>query len=100
MIKCKLDLSNLREITIEEGCFQDKMDILELCNLPNVETIVVKKQSLVFVNTLKICNNEQLKNIVVEDGDRYQQNDQWYSDAAFLDTKDLTLASTITTSRN
>ena len=35
-------------------------------NYPNLEKIVVKKNSLKNLNSLKICNNEKLKTIEVE----------------------------------
>ena len=37
-------------------------------NYPNLEKIVVKKNSLNNLKSLKICNNEQLKTIEIEDG--------------------------------
>ena len=39
-------------------------------NYPNLEKIVVKKNSLKNLNSLKICNNEKLKTIEIEDGGR------------------------------
>ena len=42
---------------------------LAIENYPNLEKIVVKKKSLNNLNSLKICNNEKLKTIEIEDGD-------------------------------
>ena len=36
-------------------------------NNPNLEMIVIKKNSLQILNSLKICNNEKLKTIEIED---------------------------------
>ena len=38
-------------------------------NYPNLEKIIVKKNSLQNINSLKICNCEKLKIIEIEDGD-------------------------------
>ena len=40
---------------------------LVIDNYPNLEKIVVKKYSLKYLNSLKICNNEKLKTIEIED---------------------------------
>ena len=37
-------------------------------NYPNLQSIVVKKESLMNLNSLKICNCEKLKMIEIEDG--------------------------------
>jgi len=37
-------------------------------NYSNLEKIVVKKNSFNKMNSLKICNNEKLKTIIIEDG--------------------------------
>ena len=42
---------------------------LAIENYPNLEKIVVKKKSLKNLNSLKICNNEKLKTIEIEDGE-------------------------------
>ena len=38
-------------------------------NYPNLQSIVVKKNSLKNLNSLKICNCEKLKTIEIEDGE-------------------------------
>ena len=45
-----------------------KDDDLEICDYPYLEKIVVKENSLKNMNLLKICNNEELSNIEIEDG--------------------------------
>ena len=54
-------------MVIGEGCFNEVKDALVIENFPNLEKIVVKKNSLQNLNSLKICNNEKLKTIEVED---------------------------------
>ena len=54
---------------IEEGFGNDYFGNLVIENYPNLEKIVVKKNSLMNLNSLKICNNEKLKTIEIEDGD-------------------------------
>ena len=56
---------------IGEGCFNEVRDDLLIENYPNLEKIVVKKESLQNLNSLKICNNEKLKTIEVENGAFY-----------------------------
>ena len=53
---------------IEEEFGNDYYGDLVIENYPNLEKIVVKKNSLRNLNSLKICNNEKLKTIEIEDG--------------------------------
>ena len=64
---------------IGEGCFTEWKGDLVIENYPNLEKIVVKKNSLQNLNSLKICNNEQLKTIEIEDGDRWENNGAFYN---------------------
>ena len=60
---------------IEEGFGNDYFGNLVIENYPNLEKIVVKKNSLKNLNSLKICNNEKLKTIDIEDDAfRYVKN--------------------------
>ena len=61
------NLPNLQEMIIGEGCFNEVKDDLVIENYPNLEKIVVKKNSLKKLKSLKICNNEKLKIIEIED---------------------------------
>ena len=54
---------------IGEGCFNGMNNNLVIENYPNLEKIVVKKNSLKNLNSLKICNNEKLKTIEIENND-------------------------------
>ena len=53
---------------IEEEFGNDYYGNLVIENYPNLEKIVVKKNSLKNLNSLKICNNEKLKTIEIKDG--------------------------------
>ena len=50
---------------IEEVFGNDGNLVIE--NYPNLEKIVVKENSLQNLNSLKICNNDKLKTIEIED---------------------------------
>ena len=58
---------DIEEMIIEEGFGNDYYGNLVIQNYPNLESIVVKKNSLQNLNSLKICNCEQLKTIKTED---------------------------------
>ena len=61
------NLSKLHEMIIGEGCFNELKDDLVIENYPNLEKIVVKKNSLKNLKSLKICNCEKLNTIEIED---------------------------------
>ena len=73
------NLPNLQEMVIGEGCFNEVKDDLVIENYPNLEKIVVKKRLLRNLNSLKICNNEKLKTIEVEDGEWYNNNGAFWN---------------------
>ena len=56
---------------IEEEFGNDYYGDLMIENYPNLEKIVVKEWSLNNLNSLKICNNENLKIIEIEDNAFY-----------------------------
>ena len=68
-------------------------DDLEIENYPNLEKIDMKKNSLQNLNSLKICNNEKLKTIEIEDGDRWGENGEWYANGVFMDVKNVIIES-------
>ena len=70
---------------IEEEFGDDYYGNLVIENYPNLEKIVVKKRSLKNLNSLKICNNDKLKIIEVEDGD-------WFN-GAFYNVKNVIIES-------
>ena len=52
---------------IEERFGNDYYGNLVIDNFPNLQSIVVKKNSLQKLNSLKICNCEKLKTIEIEE---------------------------------
>ena len=58
-------------MTIGQDSFNEWKCDLVIENYPNLEKLIVKKRSLRNLNSLKICNNEQLKIIEMEDGDEW-----------------------------
>ena len=60
---------------------------LVIDNYPNLQSIIVKKNSLNNLNSLKICNCEKLKIIDIEDSDRKE-------DGVFGNVKNVIIDST------
>ena len=73
---------------IGEGCLNEWKDDLVIENYPNLEIIVVKRKSLQNLNSLKICNNEKLKTVEIEDG-----KNSWNKDSAFINVKNVIIES-------
>ena len=59
---------DIEEMIIEEDYGNDYYGNLIIQNYPNLQSIAVKKNSLRYLNSLKICNCDKLKTIEVEDG--------------------------------
>ena len=57
----------IKELEIGENCLNEWRDDLVIENYPNLESIIVKKNSLRDLNSLKICNCEKLR--IIETGD-------------------------------
>ena len=67
---------------IGENCFNEWKGDLLIENYPNLQSIVVKKKSLMHLNLLKICNCEKLKIIEIEDsgdGGGNKRNSAFYN---------------------
>ena len=62
---------------IEEGFGNGYFGNLVIENYPSLEKIVVKNNSLQNLNSLKICNNEKLKTIEIEDGRDWNTGAFW-----------------------
>ena len=62
---------------IDEEFGNDYYGNLVIENYPNLQSIVVKKNSLKYLNSLKICSCEKLKTIETEDGE------DWYEGACY-----------------
>ena len=86
---CKIDDLRIhdliKELEIGEGYLNEVEDNLVIENYLNLEKIVVKNHSLQNLNSLKICNNEKLKTIEIEDGG-------WNS-GAFMNVKNVIIES-------
>ena len=67
---------------IEEDFGNDYFGNLIIQNYPNLESIVVKKNSLQNLNSLKICNCEKLKSIKTENGN-------WREGGSFSNVKNV-----------
>ena len=78
---------------IGERCFREVKDDLLIENYPNLEKIIVKKNSLANLNSLKICNNEKLKTIEIEDGKEWEEDGKWYNNGALYYVKNVTIES-------
>ena len=76
----------IKELEIGENCLNEWEDDLMIDNYPNLTKIVVKKNSLKNLNSLKICNCENLKTIEIED------SDDW-DDSAFNNVKNVIIES-------
>ena len=78
---------SVKQLVIAEGIGNEMNDDLELCGFDNLESIVVKKDSLKNLNSLKISDNPLLKSIETEDGE--------YKKGAFYNVKNVTITSTL-----
>ena len=76
---------DIEEMIIKSGYGNDYYGDLVIDNYPNLQSIVVKYESLKNLNSLKICNCEQLKTIEVEDG--------YWRDGAFENVKNVIIES-------
>ena len=81
------NLPKLQEMEIGEGCFNEMKNNFVIENYPNLEKIVVKKNSLKNLKSLKICNCKKLKTIEIEDGER------WNNNGAFRNVKNVIIES-------
>ena len=71
---------------IEIGFGNDYYGNLIIQDYPNLQSIIVKKNSLRNLKSLKICNCEKLKTIETEDGGRWE-------DGAFDNVKNVIIES-------
>ena len=62
------------ELVISENCFKEVKDELVIENYPNLEKIVIKKNALHYLKSLKICKDKLLKSIEVEESACYNLN--------------------------
>ena len=80
---CYLYLPNLQSLEIGKNCLNQLKDDLIIQNYPNLQSIVVKNNSLKNLNSLKICNCEKLKSIEIQDGEIYSNAFQYVKNVMF-----------------
>ena len=68
---------DIKEMIIEERFGKYYYGNLVIENYPNLEKIVVKENSLKNLYSLKICNNEKLNTIKIENG--YRDNGAFHN---------------------
>ena len=61
----------MSELIIEEGCGNELKIDLKICGFENLKKLIVKKNSLMHLNSLVISNNSELESMEIEDGDSY-----------------------------
>ena len=81
---------SVKELVIDEGCGNEMKDDLELCGFENLESLVVEKNSLVVLNSLKISDNPVLKSIETKDDTEKKPNT-----AALENVKSVTITGTL-----
>ena len=59
---------SVNELVIEEGCGNELKEDLKICGFENLKKLIVKKNSLMNLNSLNISNNSELESIETEDG--------------------------------
>ena len=77
---------DIEKMIIKSEFGNDYFGNLIIQNYPNLQSIVVKKNSLKNLNSLKICNCEKLKSIEIEDN-------AFWDDGAFSNVKNVIIES-------
>ena len=88
-------MPKLSLLVIGGNCSNYSNRDLEICNLPELKTIVLRQNSLQYVNSLHIRNNKKLKTIKLErkpDAPFYTEN------TVLANAKDIVLDSIFTKS--
>ena len=44
---------------------------ISLCDFPALERIIIQRNTMQYISSLRICNNSKLKEIVVEDSGKF-----------------------------
>lgn len=83
----------VKTLVVSEWCGNEMKDDLNLCGFDNLESLVVKKCSLRFLNSLKISDNGKMNSIEIEDGELNDKENT--STAAFGWVKSVVLSSMI-----
>ena len=80
-------------MVIESKFGNDYFGDLVIEKYPNLEEIVVQEESLMNLNSLKICNNKRLKIIEVENTEGWEEDGEWYGNGAFENVKSVIINS-------
>ena len=80
------------ELEVAENACNDMKDDLVISGFKNLKSIVVKKNAMKNLNSLKICDCDVLERIIVEDGSGW--NDGTYH-APFVNVKSVIITSKI-----
>ena len=80
--------NSMKEFIIGEGCFNNVRDDLEIYNYPNLEKIIVKKDSFRLLNAFRVFNNERLTEIEIEGG-----NEERNGKGAFYEVNEVVISS-------
>ena len=80
--------NSMKEFIIGEGCFNNVRDDLEIYNYPNLEKIIVKKDSFRLLNAFRVFNNERLTEIEIEGG-----NEEGNGKGAFYEVNEVVISS-------
>ena len=70
---------DIKEMNIEEDFGNDYFGDLIIKNYYSLESIYINNNSLQNLNSMKICNNSELKTIEVENGEEWEDNGVWCS---------------------
>ena len=69
---------NVSELVIEEECGNELKIDLKICGFENLKNLIVKKDSLKYLNSLVISNNSELESIETEDGQDWDYINQTF----------------------
>ena len=86
-------LDRLKVLAVGEECFNNVKCDLKICNYPILQKIIVRKNSLQNLNSLKICNNESLHSIEIEDGRKWYVMGIVYVNGAFINVNTVVFES-------
>lgn len=81
LLNDKQKKESVSELIIEEGCGNDLKIDLSLSGFDNMESLIVKRDSLRFLKSLIISNNDKLKTIQTEKGNTWDEENKSYHSA-------------------
>ena len=81
LLNDKQKKESVSELIIEEGCGNDLKIDLSLSGFDNMESLIVKRDSLKFLKSLIISKNDKLKTIQTEKGNTWNEKNKSYQSA-------------------